>query len=704
MLSGRSLLTYSVVSISFLFFLFTAPASAQDEDMTALFEQGKDAFNRGEYDAALQAFQALLAENPSDETVFYFWEEAGHKIFLDMLIREGEFEKVARRFIEKARVGRKMKEDDGSRIAALTEMVVSGDHRQRREALLELESNHGEYAVEYLYKELGNEDTEARVNVIAALSRLGEEATLPLVQVLNADDEMIVRNAAVVLGRIRDGRAIPALKKLYTSADTSDIVKDVAAEAIKKIANKNADDLDDPSLLFCSMGEAYVSGCPVTCKPFLRSTVIWVWDDGELKKLPAVPGLRNLELAEDACYSALECDTGNVKAVMLLGLVYASQLAEIHNMEIDEDDEAATFAAESIGKANALLALCGPDRLHEAFAMALDKGLYMTAIEIIDVLEEIGAFSRNSLLLAYDSGDKLVKYRASFAAARNGVVDDEVVWVIAKALRESSIQQVLVVDDNSETRNAILAGLNGNGFFAVGASTGADGLVRTKEFPPKDLVIIRSGLKDLTIDAIIYELDSGPGSETPVLLMANNNEMEGIKGLWEGKVAGFLSDSEVASDAYLAVVRDSVGDLNDARQKALALCARAAETLATLDGTLLGSVEEDMIQALDKPDDVKVPVLNALAKIGSRVALEAVAQVFADNSASSEVRIAAAKALGAIYATGEAAPDGEVMAALQEALAGEDAGLRLAAAEAVGKAVDLESAALKEILLSNRIQ
>jgi len=703
MLSGRSLLTYTVVSFSVLFFLFSASASAQDEDMTALFEQGKDAFNRGEYDAALQAFQALLAENPSDETVFYFWEEAGHKIFLDMLIREGEFETVARRFIEKARVGRKMKEEDGSRIEALTEQIVSGDHRQRREALLELESNHGEYAVEYLYKELGNQDTEARVNVIAALSRLGEEATLPLVQVLNADDELIVQNAAVVLGRIRDGRAVPALAKLYASDETSEIVKSIAAEAIEKIAGKSADDLDDPSALFGTMAEAYVGGCPATCKPFLKSAVIWTWD-GELKKVPAVPGLRSLELAEDACYAALECDAGDTKAVMLLGLVYAAQLAEIHNMEIDEDDEGANFAAESIAKANAILALCGPDRLREAFAMALEKGLFLTAIEVIDVLEEIGAFDRNSLLLAYDSGDKLVKYRAAFAAVQNGIVDDEVVWITGKALRESSIQQVLVVDDNSETRNAMLAGLNANGFFAVGASTGADGLVRAKEFPPKDLVVIRSGLEDLTIDSIIYELDSGPGSETPVLLMAANNEMEGIKGLWEGKVAGFVSDSEVASDAYLAVARDSAGDLNDARQKALALSAKAAETLASLDGSALGSVEEDLIQALDKPDEVKVPVLNALAKIGSRTALEAVAQVFGDTAASSEVRIAAAKALGAIYATGEAAPDGEVMAALQEALAGEDAGLRLAAAEAVGKSVDMESAALKEILLSNRIQ
>jgi hypothetical protein len=186
--------------------------------------------------------------------------------------------------------------------------------------------------------------------------------------------------------------------------------------------------------------------------------------------------------------------------------------------------------------------------------------------------------------------------------------------------------------------------------------------------------------------------------------MGGENDMEALQGIWEGKVAGFLSSREVLGNNYLPVVQDSVGDMNDSRLKALELSAKAAEILALLDGALLADVVEDLIQALDKPDEVRLPVLKALAKVGDRSALEAVGRVFADTAAASEVRVAAAKALGSIFATGDASPDGEVMTALQVALTEDDAALRLAAAEALGKAVELAGGDIKDILEANRIQ
>ena len=145
-----------------------------------------------------------------------------------------------------------------------------------------------------------------------------------------------------------------------------------------------------------------------------------------------------------------------------------------------------------------------------------------------------------------------------------------------------------------------------------------------------------------------------------------------------------------------------MGELNEARQKALQLSTMAAETLAHLDGSALEGVVEDLIQALQKPDEVRLPVLKALSKVGDLVALEAVSGVFIDDSAAAEVRVAAAEALGSIFATG-GAPDGELAAALQEALSSDDAALRLAAAEALGKASGLAGGDMKEILEANRI-
>jgi HEAT repeat protein len=707
MFFGRTPRLYTTVPFwAFLALLFisTGFASAQDDELKALFDQGKTAFYKAEYNDALQAFQAILAENPSDELAFYFWEEAGHKIFLEMLIKEGEFETVARRFIEKATVGRKMKQSDGARIQELADMIVSGDHRQRREALLELSANHGEYAVEYLYKELGNQDVEARVNVIAALFRMGEEVTLPLIQVLGIDDENIQRNAAVVLGRIGDERAVPALSKLYSSPDAAQTVKDMADEAIIQITGRGASDLLDASALFCGLAEAYLTGADRICKPYLASSVVWQLRNGELTQIPVGAGFRDLELAEDACYSAMACDSGSTKALSLLAVVYASQLAEANAMVPDEDeDEGTTFARENAKKADTLLALCGPDMLQAALSIALEHKQGLAALEIIKAMADTGNFSTQALRLALNFNDKLVRYAGAFAAIQSGIVDRDVVYTAANALGENAVKQVLVIDDNAETNNALLTGLNGAGFFAVGARSGAVGLARAKDFPPKDLVIVRANLKDMTVDAIVYEMASGMSADTPILLLASADAIDGLKTLWEGKVAGFLSGSGIAGGNFLATVNDAAADLNDSRKNSLALATKAAESLALLNGAILQDVREDLIRALQRDDSVRIPALAGLAKIGDRNALEAVAQIYTDTSAAVEVRVAAAKALGAIFKAGDVVPDGDLSEALKAALTSDDASLRMASAEALGKAVGLDDAAVVEILSACRI-
>ena len=176
--------------------VFTVPAFAQEDDLETMFDEGVNLYKRGRLEEALTVFQNVLAQNPSHAQAFEFWNKAGHQIFLQMLIERGEYESVAKRFIELARVGRKEKEEDPERIQELVSKVVSDDQRERTEALLELMADHGEYTVEYIYPELASDDLEARVNVITGLARMGEEIGLPLIQVLHSGDAMVRRGAA----------------------------------------------------------------------------------------------------------------------------------------------------------------------------------------------------------------------------------------------------------------------------------------------------------------------------------------------------------------------------------------------------------------------------------------------------------------------------------------------------------------------------
>lgn len=706
--SGRSPLLTVLLCVPALLAMIGLTADsalAQDDQLNELFNEGKAAFDKGQYDDALQKFQQILAENPSNEMAFHFWEDAGHKIFLEMLIREGEYETVARRFIELARVGRKEKQDDSTRITELAGMLTSGDYREKKNALQELFSNHGEFAVEYLYMELSNENVEARINVINGLSRMGEEVTLPVAKVLCSDDEVIKRNASVVLGKVKDVRAVPALKKVTEDQALSQTTRDAAAEALSRTTGKDPAGLPSAAELFCQQADDYLMGNDMVTKPFLPSTVIWKWRNGQLVKMPVPAGLRDLELAEDACYNALDCDPGNVKAVTLLAAVCAAQVAEINATDPGEDDsEAMTYARESLGSGGKLMALCGPDRLKEALGFCLERKLYPAAKEVIDVLGRTGVLDADILNVCLGSEDKLVRYKSAFAAAGSGLVNSDTVKTVAAALGETSVRQVLVIDNNEETRVALVEGLNKSGFFAVSSGCGASGLSRAKEFPPKDLVIVRAGLSNLTLDQIVFEMASGATSETPIVILCDDEGVDGVKGIWEEKVAGFLTTSEALGGGYLETVRSSLGELNDARQKALALSVEAAKILAGLDSGAIYPVVNDLVKALDKADDVKIPVLQALTKVGTKDALEKAAAIFSDTSAAVEVRVAAANALGTIFFSEDVDADADLLAALSEAAVGDDPALRFAAGEALGKATNLmNDEDMKELLISNRI-
>src|SRR5262245_23480553 len=90
------------------------------------FRTGADLFFRGKSEEALKVFQEVLAENPSNEEALKLYGQAGKEVFALMLMKGGEFESTAKRFLELATIGRKEKTDDAAVIGPLVEKAVSG--------------------------------------------------------------------------------------------------------------------------------------------------------------------------------------------------------------------------------------------------------------------------------------------------------------------------------------------------------------------------------------------------------------------------------------------------------------------------------------------------------------------------------------------------------------------------------------------------
>lgn len=682
-----------------------APAVAQSAANPA-FEQAADLYRRGRTEESLQKFREVLAASPSPADALAMWDSAGQDVLMRMLLAPGEQSTIARRFADLAKVGRKQKSADAEAIKALVNQVVTGDYRAQRDAIDKLIANHGAYAVEFLYPTLGDPDNlAARVNVIYALFRLGEDAVLPLIQVLKSSSDQVRANAAGLLGKIGDLRAIPALAALG-NGDASEMVRGEARTALKGLSaglpGGSVAELPGGSAagLYVRQSQAYLKQDAAVLKPWSLTPVIWSWEGDKLTKREVPPELFAAEMARGAAVEALALDAANRPAHAALAAASAAIKAEIGGTRA-AGGELPADADAMVAQADVSLGLAGRDVLLDALGFTLDQNLALASAALIDELGRLQA-TGPALERALESRDKLVRYPAAFALAQARQSGANVVQVLVEALGEAAVRNILLIDDQDENRNAMASSLTAKGYNVLSASSAATGLVRLHALPRKDLILVRTDLKDLTVDAVVDAVKSDPrNAATPILLISSRARLEDDAKMYDGKVAGAV-ESGSAPAVYLATIAASLPESKPEQDAAQAVGARAARCLAHMDASALGPAIDALSAVLDaKPNEVREPALWALSMIGPPKAVKGAAALFGDAASPKELRIAAAHALVAILRNLAADPGPDVMGALAEGLKAEDAQVRRAAAEALGAAQFLTPAQRSELLLGH---
>ncbi|MEW6742865.1 MAG: HEAT repeat domain-containing protein [Planctomycetota bacterium] len=675
-------------------------SSAQAQEET--FAEALDLFQRGHADEARQKFEDVLAQNPSHEQALAMYRMASEQVWLQMLLESDPYEAIAKRFGELARLGRKGKAADAERIRELVGQIASDDYAAMRQAKLTLMADHGPYAVTGMWTYLGDENATVRVNMMLALTDLGSDAVLPLVQVLGAEDERVRANAAATLGSIGDQRALPALRALATG-DTSDVVKRQATDALAKLGGAGD---QRPAALWCDLAAKYFAGESSVVRPQDPFRVVWSFTDGQLEGREVPWGLYRFELAEQACYAALALDPSDTRAHEILLAAYAGEKAEILESQAAGEDVGETggeMAAELVPALDVVLAAGGGETLLRSLALALDKGVNLAAGVLCDMLGQLG-MKGPSVERALDSRDKVIRYPAALAMAAAGAVTPRVIERLVEAVGETAVRQALIIDDNNATRNEFLEGLAGKGFSVITAGNGPLGLARAKEFPPKDIIVARADMREVTVDAIVRGVKEDPRTaEVPIILIGDREDLEEVAARYEGRVAGVLklpSDSNALASAIEAVLQP----LNASRARALYFSERAAQALVSLDPASLRTHVDALVACLaDRPDNVRIAALQVLGKVGATVAVPQVSAVFNDTAASPELRVAAANALAGIFPNLMASPGESVMEGLSAGLEAGENELRQAAARALGAARFLDAEARTRILEGNRV-
>jgi HEAT repeat protein len=377
-------------------------AQASEDLIRTKFRQGVSAFEEERFADAVKLFEEVIALRPGHDLALELRDEAGYQLFVQMLAKGGDVGTVARKLLELTESARLKARADVEAIRKALRLLKDDDFTVRYRAMEEISAKYGQYVIPYLVEALGDRrDDEYRVTVITLLTKLGEDAVLPLVEICKSEDSFTRQNAAAILGHIRDIRAIPVLKKLADDPNESKHVRTEAAQALWRITGKESSTLESAKEYYYSLADRYYKEAPRVMINNYKEWVLWQWKEGKLvpRVLPRYSWNENV--AEQLCYDGLETDSTYQPLWTLLLDVYFAELVEVESTlqlakdKVDrgtisqEEVDQLQAARERLRKVSVLCSLRGKRALYRALKKALEDRNVLVAVAIIRALRDL---------------------------------------------------------------------------------------------------------------------------------------------------------------------------------------------------------------------------------------------------------------------------------------------------------------------------
>lgn len=658
--------------------LSTAAVAIPALDIDQDFKEGVELLRRGNDAAALNKFTTVLAADPSHQQAYELWKSTDHQIWLDLLVKGGQYELVAKRLMGLAELSRNERRDDKDAIRELLDDVESDDVLARRRALIELSANHGEYAVQYMLFGLGDANNDdKRVKYMHALTEMSTDVVLPLVAALSTKDEYLRRNIALTLGHIGDPRAAAAL------THTANVDSDAGVQEAARVAAKKCGSNGDALALFLTLGDDYHKTRSSVLRGMDYSDVVWSYSDS----LVATPCSRQVyadELSKNAYHDALRVDSKSLEARAGIVRAYLSQQSTIAGLS----QQGVDVESLSMQLAEGTLAVhaLGRDAVDRSLSMCANSNDAATGAEACRVLGHMATEATEGLRAALNSGDGALRSEAAVAmgqiAYREGAdLSAGAISSLGEAIGREVLRIGVVIDSDDDRGAAVADAMTGGGMLAHHWNSGASGVALLHRVPGVDVIVLAETLDDLTAVQVLDEIARDDRTaNVPVVMIAADLETAGDN--YGDRCAGFITGT-----AELSVIEEVLSaTLNEDRARANDVAARAAGTvvkLANAGRDLSDAVAGVAAAIVDRPDMVALPAIDALGVLGGAEHLMPLTNVIADSNRSDAVRIGAADALGDIAARTGLKPAGDALSALADVLVS-DASIDVRKATALG--------------------
>lgn len=666
-----------------------------------------------------------------------------------------------------------------SQIMKVVQMMKE-DKPAYNEAMFHL-LNAGPYAIKYLIPFIGDNDQVIRSRVFNAISQIGPPVTMALAEALNSKNDTIRQNAATLLGVIGDERAVPALKRVYDDANEKPEVKREASAALGKILKAPKEQWIAAHDYYYNLGKGCFYSNPALVPGWERHYLFWKWDaEKDVLTERDVPSFAyNEQLAEEAFFDSLDLQPNNEMAWSMLLMTLLTQYIEAvyglkgadNELAIAEPSEKPRVEEEvkwlkdkfqNIERARVVAAIGGRKAAYRALNQLVSDKNYEAAYWCLKLIEKVGhpddfpptealvetqaaggltlseaireKYPAWSVIESLAAEDKRVRFGAAEALMKLCPRDKKVGWGLVipdlvEALGTQGARTVLVIYDvttqqDYERVNQLRKTLLLIGAYPVIAKSPLEGLIKTRDFPSYDLIIIQnkiagtlwsvveffSGKKPEEVTVFDALRDDVRTKNTPKFIVCDSQEEydKAKEGPYKPHTEYYVKYDTDKMDLQ-KYIEDTFNFENaklSAKTRADQFSKDAAEALAQLDVDVTCYPFRDAVPALSaschpggaevvrREDFIRLPSIVALGNIGDARAIDTLLKVLDDKPADEEkvkqlktLREASGKSLAKIFLKNAYTPKPDEMEILKKHLYDGDLDVEIAVAEAVGNAV-----------------
>jgi hypothetical protein len=686
--------------------------SAQEQSPAALWEDFNHYVLIAKPDLALATGQLLL-EQADNQTLLSTVESSERKEWVNVLARAtkmGEADEqyaplvdVAKELDSRIQAARVELSRDPERIQSDIELLAQGQ-RAYRNATQRLAAA-GQYAAPQMLAALLDPD-QSRLHpyILSAMVTIGQPLVAPLSAALPQLEPASMIQIAKVLADIGYPQALPAMKEVLESP-TADpdarMAVQTAYDALLSSTRQTADlsaaqwrlRLGQTQYTTATHAGDQLPGYDAS----IGSGLVWIYGP-KIGLVPiVVPGeVFGDVLAMRSAKRALELNDGLDSALslyLMANLRRENRLPEgVLDPSYSSDLQPAGFYAM----------LSGPDRLHAVLARATADGDAELALDAIaalaatagtDALVNRGS-AQQPLMAALSYPDRRVRFRAAEALAAVRPSETfpgahRVTAVLAEAVRQSDARYAMVLADDQDTVNSLLAVLGDLSYQAFGGLSMADVSEDLNLVPGVDLIVTAVDSEQVIRIHHDSANDYKTGSVPILALLSVEQQIRLGNALGDNtRVSSALisEDAQALRSAVEAASGSYAGVTLSAEQStefALTALRLLREVAASSDVFNVAEAQPALIQALgDDRDEIKVASAAVLALIDDDEAQQALAKSALDTADGLQLTMLGSLAESATY-FGNRLPTGQTDRLLE--LVGSSSGdLAIAAARAHG--------------------